>query len=133
GDLARLAALGLWDVYENSLRGGGSAVAINPLVRPLAGILRKDEQAALAGLVASDLFNEWGGPKGSDRRCRLDDFELVRLALLARQAEVLLHTAKCALRWLEQQFAYPQAAEVGEAAIACIEQAGHAVPLDLRR
>jgi tetratricopeptide (TPR) repeat protein len=133
GDLARLAALGLWDVYENSLRGGGSAVAINPLVRPLAGILRKDEQAALAGLVASDLFNEWGGPKGSDRRCRLDDFELVRLALLARQAEVLLHTAQCALRWLEQQFAYRQAAEVGEAAIACIEQAGHAVPLDLRR
>lgn len=51
------------------------------------------------------------------------------MALLARQDQVLLHTA----RWLAERFEYRQAAEMGEAAIACIEKSGHAVPLGLRR
>ena len=132
-DLARLSALGLWDVYENSFSKGGSAVAINPLVRPLARTLNENEEIALAGLAANDLFNGWGGPEGGNQRSSLHDFELTRLALLARQGEVLLHTAEYAVRWLERQFEYPEAAEIGEAAIGCIEQARQAVPLGLRR
>ena len=34
----------------------------DPLVRPLAGTLNENEEIALAGLVANDLFNGWGGP-----------------------------------------------------------------------
>ena len=132
-DLARLSALGLWDVHEDSYCRGGSAVAINPLVRPLAGALNEDEERALAGFVVNDLFNQWAGPHGGIRRSRLKDFQLARLALLARQDEVLLHTAQFAVRWLEERFEYRQAAEMGEAAIACIQKSGHAVPLGLRR
>ena len=132
-DLAGLSALGLWDVHEDSYCRGESAVAINPQIRPLAGALNEDEERALAGLVANDLFNQWGGPDGGNRRSRLNDFQLARLALLARQDEVLLHTAQFAVRWLAEQFEYRQAAEMGEAAIACIQKSGHAVPLGLRR
>lgn len=133
GDLARLSALGLWHVHEDPFHKGGIAIVTNPLIRQLAGTIKEDEETALAQLVAGDLFNEWGGPEGSNRRSRLDDFELARLALVARQAEVLLHTAQHAMRWLREQFAFRQAAEMGEAAIDCIEQTGHAVPLCLRR
>jgi hypothetical protein len=83
-DLARLSALGLWDVYENSFGKRWSALAINPLVRPLAGTLNENEEIALAGLVANDLFNRWGGPEGGQQRSFLHDFELTRLALLAQ-------------------------------------------------
>jgi len=114
-------------------RKGGSAVAIDPLVRPLAGTLNENEERALAQLVASELFNGWGGSEGGDRRSSLHEFELSRLALLARRGDILFHTAQYAVRWLEGRFAYREAAELGEAAIVCIEQAGHAVPLGLRR
>ena len=111
GDLARVSALGLWHVHEDPFHEGGIAIVTNPLIRQLAGTIKEDEETALAQLVAGDLFNEWGGPEGSNRRSRLDDFELARLALLARQAEVLLHTAQHAMRWLREQFAFRQAAD----------------------
>jgi hypothetical protein len=114
-ELRRLSALGLWDVYENSFSTGTSAVAINPLVRLLAGALNEYEEIALAGVVANDLFNSWGGPEGVSQRNLMHDFELTRLALLARQGEVLVHTAQYAVRWLEAQFAYPEAAAIGGA------------------
>ncbi len=132
GDPARLSALGIWNVFEHPFRTGVSAVAINPLFRLYAGALTEDEETALARLIASDLFDEWGGPERSRRRGGRHDLELTRLALLAGQDEVLLYTAEYAVRWLAEQFEYRQAAEMGEAAIACIEQAGRAVPLGLR-
>jgi tetratricopeptide (TPR) repeat protein len=132
-DIARIPALGLWDVYEDSFVRGVRVVAINPLVRPLAGQLTEIEKTSLAELVVRDLFGCWSGPEGSNQRSSLHQFELTRLALLARQGDILLHTAQDAVSWRSEQFAYREAARIGEAAIACIEETGHMVPLGLRR
>ena len=69
------------------------AVLLNPMVRPLAGHLGKQEAQELARLMVRDLFKCWGGEAGSRQRGYPQDHELTRLVLLAGEPHVLAATA----------------------------------------
>ena len=71
--LARVLALGLLEVYEDLHDPQAQALALNALVRPLAGTLSKTEKAALAGVVTGALFEQWGGETGGEQRGYLQD------------------------------------------------------------
>ncbi|HWR82754.1 MAG TPA: tetratricopeptide repeat protein [Candidatus Deferrimicrobium sp.] len=131
--LARLAALGLIEVYEDLHRPQEPALAINALVRPLAGNLSVTEQQTLAGLVVTKLFEQWGGEAGAKQRGYLQDYELTRLALLAREPRALAATAADTLRFLEGQFAYRQAAKWARNIMTILDGANAPVSVDLLR
>ncbi|MHC4065101.1 MAG: CHAT domain-containing protein, partial [Planctomycetota bacterium] len=131
--LARLIALGLCEVYEDLHDPAEPALAVNALVRPPAGTLSEDEQQTLAALVSAPLFEHWGGQKGARQRKYVQDYELTRLALLARDARVLAATAADALRLLDQQFAYQQAAAWATEIMAILNAAKLPASVDLLR
>jgi hypothetical protein len=60
-DLARLTALGLWDAYEDEFHPGQRALAVNPLVRPLAGKLAEPEKKTLLHIIMRVLFSQRDG------------------------------------------------------------------------
>lgn len=128
---ARLIALGLCEVYEDLHDPAEPALAVNSLVRPLAGALREDEHRTLAALVAGLLFERWGGETGTKQRSYGQDYELTRLALLARDARVLTAAAALALRSLDRQFAYQQAASWAVEIMAILDAARVPASVDL--
>ena len=128
----RLVALGLADQFEDLVTPTRPAAAVNALARPLAGALDEAEAAALATPVLEELFQLWGGANGSNRPYPADA-ELTRLALLCGHAEVLAASAADALAWLHQQFAYRQAADWAQRAVAVLDHAGTEPPLALLR
>jgi hypothetical protein len=109
-DVSRLMGLGLLDRFEDPVDSKRPAVLVNALVRPRAGGLRESEAKDLAARVLDRLFAVWGG---TDRtRCPFSaDAELTRLALKCQHAEVPAACAADALMWLDQQFAFKQAAD----------------------
>lgn len=129
----RLQALGLWEVYEDLHEPQTMALALNALVRPLAGTLNDTERAALAGVVAGALFEQWGGERGGKVRGGLQNHELARLGLLARDARVLAATGADALRYLDNQFQYQQAAAWAKAMLAIVDAGGVPASVDLLR
>jgi tetratricopeptide (TPR) repeat protein len=128
----RLFGLGLWDVYPDMVRYAEPAAAVNALVRPLAGTLVDNEIGALAGVALPELLAGWGGADGS-RRPYPADYELARLAVLAGQALGLDVTAEPAIRWLCDQFRYPEAAQLARQAMASLDQHQVEIPLALLR
>jgi tetratricopeptide (TPR) repeat protein len=82
--------------------------------------------------VLDRLFAAWGG---TDRTLRPlpADAELTRLALKCQHAKVLAACAADALRWLDQQSAFKQAADWGQQAVKILEAAGRKLPLELLR
>ena len=132
-DLGRLLALGLWEVYEDLHDPQTPALAVNALARPLAGTLTEPEQAALAGAVTAALFEAWGGATGGKGRGYLQDHELTRLGLLARDATVLASTGADALRFLDTQFQYQQAAAWSKEILAIVDGASVPASVDLLR
>ena len=132
-DLARLLALGLWEVYEDLHDAQTPALALNALVRPLAGTLNDAEETALAGAVTGALFKHWGGETDGKQRGWSQDHELARLGLLARDARVLAATGADALRFLDNQFQYQRAAAWAKAMLAIMDAAGAPASVDLLR
>jgi len=134
GGLRRLVDLGLWEVYEDLYDPHVQAFAINALARPLAGELSEAEGKKWAAVTSLPLFQEWGGEEGGKQRHFLLDYELTRLALLARAPRVLASAAAPALRFLERrQFAYRQAAAWAKEIMAILDQAGVPASVDLLR
>ena len=101
-------------------------------MHPKAGSLRESEARDLAARVLDRLFAAWGG---TDRTLRPlpADAELTRLALKCHHAEVLAACAADALMWLDQQFAFKQAADWGQQAVKIFEAAGREPSLGLLR
>jgi tetratricopeptide (TPR) repeat protein len=132
-DTARLLALSLWEVYEDLHDPQAPALALNALVRPLAGTLNESEQATLGGAVTGALFEQWGGEKGGKQRGWLQNHELTRLGLLARDARVLAATGASALRFLDNQFQYRQAAAWAKDILAIVDAANVPTSVDLLR
>lgn len=98
----RIYGLGLWEKYKDSTAPEEIAIGCNPLVRSHLTELQQEEQELLAGIAVNPLFAIWGGEDGSKRHY-LNDWELSRLALIARSANVIVHSAADAIRFLEQR------------------------------
>lgn len=130
-DVARLSALGLWDIYPDAFKKDSRVIVINSLVQPLAGQLTDEATTALATIVARPLFELWGGAASGEKRTLLDDYQLTKLALLAKDAEILQHTAEYAVRLLGQEFDHRGAAALGEEIISFISTSNFMVPLRL--
>ena len=131
--IARLVALGLWEVYEDLHQPLEPALAINTLVHPLAGALSDPERQELAGAVTAELFARWGGETGGRQRSHRQNHQLTELALLAREPQVLAATGAVTLRYLDQRFEYRQAAVWGKQIVAVFDDAGCQAPVDLLR
>ena len=80
--------------------------------------------------MVRDLFKCWGGEAGSRQRGYPQDHELTRLALLAGEPHVLAATAADALRLLEREFAYQEAAAWAVQAIAVLDAGGVSATLE---
>jgi tetratricopeptide (TPR) repeat protein len=79
------------------------------------------------------LFAQWGGQTGGKQRGYLQDHELTRLGLLARDPRVLAATGADALRFLDRQFEYLQAAAWAKEMLAIVDAAGVPASVDLLR
>ncbi|KPA14689.1 hypothetical protein MHK_005102 [Candidatus Magnetomorum sp. HK-1] len=124
---SRLFALGIWEQYDFSFQEKEKTVAINALVRPKAGKLSEQEEIHLAQQIIEDLFERMGGVD-SRTRTYVADYELARLALLAKNTDVLLATAQDAITGLEKQFLYKTAANLSIQAIRELENVQKTVP-----
>ena len=133
GDIARLLALGLWEIYEDLHDAPTPALALNELVRPLAGVLNDSEQSKMSCEVVGTLFERWGGETGGKERGSLQNHQLTRLGLLARDARLLASTGADALRFLDKQFEYQRAAVWAKAVLAIVDAAGVSASVDLLR
>jgi len=129
--LLRLFGLGLLEAYEDPVRPGKPAAAVNALARPKFGRLSDTEKAALAPLAAGPLFELWGGTEGARSRPFSADEELTRLAILARDAVILMVTAEDAVRGMENRFRYTTAADLGCRSIEILEEAHKSPSLGL--
>jgi len=128
----RLFALGLWEVYEDIMTPGEVAVGINALARPKVGTLNEKEVTLMASAsLVQHLFECWGGTQG----CRpyAADYELARLAIFSKAADVLAATAENALLFLEKTFRYRTAADLARTVIALLDGAGTEVSPGLLR
>ncbi len=132
-DIVRLVALGLWEIYEDLYDTQTMALAVNALVQPLAGTLNDLEKEALSEVAAGLLFDQWGGEEGNKQRGYRQDFELTRLGLLAQDAHVLAATAADALRFLDSQFKYRQAAAWAKEILTIVDAAGMKASVNLLR
>jgi tetratricopeptide (TPR) repeat protein len=131
---ARLIALGLWEIYEDPRPPHEPALAINSIVRPLAGVLSELEQRELATRACAELFEQWGGEEGGTGRSSLQNYELTRLALLASEPRVLSVTSADALRYLDQRlFKYRDAAAWAKQIVAVLDASAVEPSIDLLR
>ena len=131
--IARLTSLGLVEAYEDSHEGAEPDLAINALVRPLAGALGAEKRVELAGLVALPLFETWGGEESGPSRHSLQDYELTGLALLADDSRIAAAAAARALRLLDNRFEYRQAADWATRSVALLDSARFPTSVDLLR
>ncbi len=128
----RLSALGLWEPFEAPVNPEAPAIGINRLVRPRAGELSEEESAEVAAITVGRLLELWGG-EDSDKRPYTVDIELARLALAAKDADVLAVVGARAIRMTGAggQFRYRDAVTLAEDVVACMDGAGRPVPLGL--
>ncbi|MBK8090927.1 MAG: CHAT domain-containing protein [Verrucomicrobiaceae bacterium] len=131
--IPRLLALGLWEVFEDLHDHQQRALALNALVKPLAGELTDEENINLTTVSVESLFECWGAEGGNEEHGSLQSFELTRLALLAQQPRVLVACVAGALRFLAQQFEYKLAAAWAAQVMEILDQAGVAASVDLLR
>ncbi len=117
GSVERLVDLGLLEPFEDIVRPGTLALAVNALVRPKLTPLDDEESAALAAAAVGRLFDSWGGTEGRRDRPYAADIFLTRLALTARSKEVVAACGRDAISALERQ-SYREAADLGREAIA---------------
>ena len=132
GDGERLAALGLWELYEDLVVPGRTAAAVNAIARPKAGSLSEEEERELSKLLLPELFEAWGGQDGS-RRPAAADLELARVAVFAKDVGVLLSAATNAMLLLEERFEYREAAKMAVEAVAILDDADAGTPSGLLR
>jgi tetratricopeptide (TPR) repeat protein len=123
----RLFSLGIWEQFESIYQAKEKTVALNALVRPKAGQLSEAEKIHLAQQIITDLYERMGGAD-SQKRTDAADYELARLAILAKNTDVLVATAKDAIVGLENQFFYKKAADLSVNAIRILEKAQNEVP-----
>ena len=133
GSVARLAALGLCEVYDDSFRPEDRALSINAIVRPFAGTLSELEGKELAATVTDELFQRWGGESGGRERNHSQDHELLRLALLAPEPSVVAATGADALRGLNQRFLYPNAGALAKEIMSLLDRHNFPASIDLLR
>ena len=131
--IGRLIGLGLLEIYEDLHVPQEPALAVNAIVRPLAGALTEVERGELARLVSADLFERWGGEGGRKDRSYWLDYELTRVALLAPDARVLAATGADTLLYLDRKFEYRQAAEWAKQIVNTIDTGGVAPSVRLLR
>lgn len=108
----RLVGLGLWEVYSPDVE---PSYLLSALARHAAGELSEDEERNLAEKVAGPLFKAW------TKRSHLQDFELTRLALQARNAKVVSSCAEGALSVLERALLKKEAAALGQRVITFLD------------
>src|SRR6266852_4836931 len=111
GTPEKLRELGLFDPYRD-------------LVDREVTALADAERSGFAPIGLAALFAAWGGVDGGARRPYAADIELMRLGLLAHDAEVVACCAADAVRGLEGDARPAAAADIGRAAIAAIAAAG---------
>jgi len=132
-DLQRLIDLGLLEVYEDLQQPLEPALAINAMVRPLAGQLDEDLQKRLARSACPVLFDTWGAEAAGDDRRLVQDYELTQLSLIAGDTRVLASCAAPAFQLLENSFEYRQAAAWAEQIIAMLDAAEAPISVNLLR
>jgi tetratricopeptide (TPR) repeat protein len=131
--IARLVALGLLEIYEDLSQPQEQALAVNALVRPVAGVLSDAGRQELATLVTAELFERWGGETGGSERSFQQDYELTRLALLASAPRVLAATGADTLRYLDKLFEYRQAAAWAKQIVTKLDASGIPASVPLLR
>jgi tetratricopeptide (TPR) repeat protein len=131
GSAARLRGLGLLGSFPDPHQPRLTATAVNMLAAGRIAPLDDDEITALAALAVTPLFAAWGGDT-SNARSPLMDAELTRLALHAGNPQV---TAACAAGAVRALTAGPAATafQLGQTAIALLDQHHHPVPITLLR
>lgn len=127
GDLDRLTGLGLIDPFEDLFDHRVPALAVNALAEPRLAPLTDKERSAIAGLLLTGLFRDWGGAPEADRRPPLCDLALTRLALAADDPEVVALCAAKAVRALADGPA-ARAAELARGAVALLDRHGQVIP-----
>ncbi|GGN72132.1 hypothetical protein GCM10010112_40090 [Actinoplanes lobatus] len=132
GSTARLLALGLVDTFPDAYRPETTALIANALAAGRLTPLAADEIRSLAATVTRPLFVAWGARGRHHDRPQHLDLQLVRLALIAGDTEVVACCAADAVRVLNSGLA-AVACEFGDAAIALLDHHGTAVPIDLLR
>ncbi|MFN7950377.1 MAG: hypothetical protein U0610_01535 [bacterium] len=111
--LSRLTSLGLIETYEDLHDRRETALAINALIRPLAGSLDADERRAKASLAAPRLLECWGGAAGSQERGYLGTSSSRGLGSRREAARWWRQRVPMRCGFLDTRFEYRQAAQVG--------------------
>ncbi|WP_034643709.1 CHAT domain-containing protein, partial [Desulfovibrio inopinatus] len=120
---SRLRAFGLLDTFRDSVQPTSMAYAVAPLARPLAGTVSEEEASSLAQQIVPALFAAWGDKDDSKRSPQVN-IELLRLAVLADNAEVVQVTANDALGWLADKDLYTIGAPLSRKAEAVLQRHG---------
>jgi len=128
----RLLGLGLLDRFEDLVDPAAPALAVNALVAPRVGEVEEGEEKALTARILEPLYAAWGGDDGKKRPYPAD-LELCRLALLTSHLPVIKACAPPSIDFLDRQFAYRQAAELGLRAVAACDAGGGPPPVGLLR
>ena len=123
----RLIGLGLWELHDPERQ---PSVLLNRLARPQAGELDVEEAESIARTSLDHLSKFWIERRGQDLVLE-QDLQLTRLALLAHSSGVLASTAEGAVRALEAQQKYREAAVLGEVAVSALDEAGCEAPYGL--
>jgi len=127
--LSRLIALGLCERHDDLVDPGVAALLATALARPHLSPLSEDEQRAIAACAVSHLAAAWPSRESP----YLLDHELCQVARLAGAADVMASHAPDAVAWLRSAFRYPEAAELGVAAIRALDAVGISPSLSLLR
>lgn len=130
--LARLRDLGLVDRHEDVVDPHVPAVAANSLAAARVAPLDDDEQKTVARQVTQDLFIAWGGAAAETDWPPMCDLQLVRLGLLAEDAEIVAACAAVTVQALTGGSA-EAAANLGQAAIELLDAQQRTVPWRLLR
>ncbi|GGN62521.1 hypothetical protein GCM10010112_20770 [Actinoplanes lobatus] len=132
GSLDRLRALGLADTFPDVFRPDQSASAANGLVVGRLVPLSEAERVETATVVASLLYDAWGGADARKLRDPLMASQLARLGLLADDPEIITASAVDALFEMRGNHA-GEACRFGLDAIALLDRHGRPAPIMLLR
>ena len=123
GSVRTLRDLGLLEPYEDLVNPAVTAIKVNALAAARLSPPKKEKAAGILAPVLPDLFEAWGG-ENRQKMPTLTDIELTRLALVARNAQVVAACGPNAVRELIDRAGNRVAAEIGRAALeVCAEQA----------
>ncbi|MFI5021401.1 MAG: tetratricopeptide repeat protein [Alphaproteobacteria bacterium] len=132
GSPDRLLAFGLWERLPDIVDARTDAAAANAIAVARLPPPPKDDERRVITSMLDDLFAAWGGADRSKTPIATD-IELARLALLSGNLDVLAATAFYAIRGLEHEFDYREAAATAKATLDALEAGGRAPTVDLLR